>query len=241
MKLKNAQAAMEFLMTYGWAILVVIITIAALGYFGVVNPGKFLPKTCTFVPGLACNGFVVDEYFTTIVLQNSLGKDITITKVNITGTELTGLYQGEREIKNGKETRFSIKHPPKKISQRAKAEVHITYQTKDLLNHTVIGDVSSPIEEFTASNVLGNNAENLMAYWYFGEGEGETAIDLSKNKNTGDCNSPSNCHTWTPNGKFGNALNFTNTQSITVNSNPSINFDNNSQYTWEIWVLGGGS
>ena len=233
---KRAQAAMEFLMTYGWAILIVITTITALSYFGVVNPGKFLPKTCTFVPGLACNGFVVDEYFTTLVLQNSFGKDITITKVNITGTKLTGLYQGEREVKNGKETRFSIKHPPKKVNQKAKAEVHITYQTKDLLNHTIIGDISSSVDKFTASNVLGSNADNLSAYWYFGKGKGNQTIDLSGNENTGSC---TNCPTWTSNNKFGNALKFSSSP-ITVTNNPSIYFDNTSQYTWEIWFLGEG-
>lgn len=37
---KKGQAAMEFLMTYGWAILAAIIAIGVLAYFGVFNPGK---------------------------------------------------------------------------------------------------------------------------------------------------------------------------------------------------------
>ena len=232
---KRAQAAMEFLMTYGWAILVVIITIAALGYFGIVNPGNFLPKTCTFVPGLACTEFVVDEYFTTIVLQNSFGKDITITKVNISGKELNGLYQGERDVRNGKEARFSIKHPPKNINKKAKADVYLTYQTKDLLNHTVIGEISSSIDEFNPKNILGNNADNLLAYWYFGEGEGEEAMDLSGNENTGSCNPDGNCHNWTSNGKFGNAAIFSSSP-LNVGNDNSLDFNNTKEYTWEIWT-----
>lgn len=35
---KKAQAAMEFLMTYGWAILIVLIVLAALFFLGVFNP-----------------------------------------------------------------------------------------------------------------------------------------------------------------------------------------------------------
>ncbi len=35
---------MEFLMTYGWAILVMLIAIGALAYFGVISPEKLLPK-----------------------------------------------------------------------------------------------------------------------------------------------------------------------------------------------------
>ncbi len=44
--MKKGQAAMEFLMTYGWAILVVIIAIGSLWYFGALNPSTFLPNQC---------------------------------------------------------------------------------------------------------------------------------------------------------------------------------------------------
>ena len=37
---RKGQAAMEFLMTYGWAILAAIIAIGVLAYFGVFNPGR---------------------------------------------------------------------------------------------------------------------------------------------------------------------------------------------------------
>ena len=59
MKGRKAQAAMEFLMTYGWAILVVLVAIGALAYFGVLNPSRFLPNSCTLIPGLSCDGFKV--------------------------------------------------------------------------------------------------------------------------------------------------------------------------------------
>lgn len=36
--------AMSFMMTYGWAILIVLIAVASLWYFGVLNPSAFLPK-----------------------------------------------------------------------------------------------------------------------------------------------------------------------------------------------------
>jgi hypothetical protein len=51
---KKAQAAMEFLMTYGWAILVVLAAIGALAYFGVLSPGNLLPEKCEFPSGLTC-------------------------------------------------------------------------------------------------------------------------------------------------------------------------------------------
>ena len=48
---KKAQAAMEFLMTYGWAILVVLVVIGALAYFGVLNPRNLVPNSCKMTAG----------------------------------------------------------------------------------------------------------------------------------------------------------------------------------------------
>jgi uncharacterized protein (UPF0333 family) len=45
---KKGQAAMEFLMTYGWAIVVVLAAIGALAYFGVLSPQKLLPDRTSF-------------------------------------------------------------------------------------------------------------------------------------------------------------------------------------------------
>lgn len=44
---KKAQSAMEYLMTYGWAILIVIIVAAALYALGVFNPATFAGRTST--------------------------------------------------------------------------------------------------------------------------------------------------------------------------------------------------
>ena len=81
---KRGQAALEFLMTYGWAILIVLIAIGALAYFGVLNPQRLLPKSCTLVPGLSCDDFIVNEAGTgTVVLRNGGAKSLTGWKLNI--------------------------------------------------------------------------------------------------------------------------------------------------------------
>ena len=56
MKSFKGQAALEFMMTYGWAILVVLAAIGALSYFGILNPAKFTPDTCLASSGFACPG-----------------------------------------------------------------------------------------------------------------------------------------------------------------------------------------
>lgn len=48
MKFKKSQAALEFLFTYGWAILVILVAIGALAYFGVLSPCKVYPESSDY-------------------------------------------------------------------------------------------------------------------------------------------------------------------------------------------------
>lgn len=89
--MRKGQAAMEFLMTYGWAILVVLIAIGALAYFGVLNPARFLPNSCTLFPGLACTEFKVDDNplgsafgRIDLYIRNGIGDSMAITRVEFT-------------------------------------------------------------------------------------------------------------------------------------------------------------
>lgn len=89
MRQRRAQVAMEFLMTYGWAILIVLTAIAALSYFGVLDLSRFLPERCNFPVGLDCldkpaldttNGVMK------LALKNNLGYDIEIQD-DLSGTD----------------------------------------------------------------------------------------------------------------------------------------------------------
>ena len=40
----KSQAAMEYLMTYGWAILIIALTLAVLYSLGIMNPKNFIPR-----------------------------------------------------------------------------------------------------------------------------------------------------------------------------------------------------
>lgn len=83
--MKKAQAAMEFLMTYGWAILVVLVVIGALGYFGVLSPTALLPEKCMFGVELACKDHRLDSVSgkITMRLQNNLGETMVISKISV--------------------------------------------------------------------------------------------------------------------------------------------------------------
>jgi len=87
--MRKAQAAMEFLMTYGWAILVVLVAIGALAYFGVLSPEKFLPEKCVISTGsgLFCDDFNADSgtgEAITLKIKNILTDSVVIAIDGIT-------------------------------------------------------------------------------------------------------------------------------------------------------------
>ncbi len=56
---KKAQSAMEYLMTYGWAILIIAVILAALDFLGVFNTGTFIGPSCLATPGYLCSNPVM--------------------------------------------------------------------------------------------------------------------------------------------------------------------------------------
>jgi len=56
--MKRGQAAMEFLMTYGWALLIVLVAIAVLASFGVFG-GKGTYEACIMGVGFSCKDFKI--------------------------------------------------------------------------------------------------------------------------------------------------------------------------------------
>jgi uncharacterized protein (UPF0333 family) len=88
MRLKKGQAALEFLMTYGWAILVVLAAIAALAYFGVFSPSRFLPEKCLLPSGLSCIDSAATTTGVTVVIQNAAGFDMSNVVLSLSGAAI---------------------------------------------------------------------------------------------------------------------------------------------------------
>ncbi len=84
MEMKRGQSALEYLVTYGWAILAIVIIAGILWYFGIFNPGKFAgEKQCGGFSAFICQDFKVNTSgWVQIVLNNKVGG--TINAVNIT-------------------------------------------------------------------------------------------------------------------------------------------------------------
>jgi hypothetical protein len=84
--MKKGQAALEFLTTYGWAFLVILVMIGALAYFGVLNPQKYLPEKCIITTGLDCTDWQITKAGTLakVHITNNLGS--TISSITLSST-----------------------------------------------------------------------------------------------------------------------------------------------------------
>ena len=75
------QSAMEYLTTYGWALLIMAVVLAAMFALGVFNPGQFAGQECLLPAGFSClSYFVANNGMLTLNLQQS-----TPTALNVTG------------------------------------------------------------------------------------------------------------------------------------------------------------
>ena len=97
---KRGQAAMEFLMTYGWAILAAVIAIGVLAYFGVFSPGKYVTGNVVVNPPFYISAANAKASYGTdggvqLAVTNNGGEDYGIYSVVIsncgTFTNSTGL------------------------------------------------------------------------------------------------------------------------------------------------------
>ena len=95
---KKSQAALEFLTTYAWAFLVILIMVGALAYFGVLSPSKLLPDRCNFGSEISCdkNRMKVDKTDTgpTMALTNNFGTAVTIADIRVINSNTGGPCDG---------------------------------------------------------------------------------------------------------------------------------------------------
>ncbi len=88
---KNAQSALEYMMTYGWAILIIVIVAAVLYSLGIFNPSSSAGNTASGFGGFTVQqgGFTCNSTGVFLALGNSQGTQVTVLNASITSS--TGL------------------------------------------------------------------------------------------------------------------------------------------------------
>jgi len=84
MKIKKSQIALEFLVTYGWALLAVLVTVGVLVYFGIFNTSRYVDDKCNFGKQIVCEDYILNSSgFLSLKLRNNFGVPINITTIII--------------------------------------------------------------------------------------------------------------------------------------------------------------
>ena len=152
---RKSQAAMEFLMTYGWAILVVLVAIGALAYFGVLSPDRFLPARCQLPAGVACSDFRILEGTTPttgtvdIVLRNGLGFDIgtAAQPVTVSVSGCTVSDTTPNTIANGGVESYQATSCSIVAGQKFSGDINVSYRNVDSgLDHKIQGTITGRSE-----------------------------------------------------------------------------------------------
>lgn len=144
----KGQAAMEFLMTYGWAILVVLVAIGALAYFGVLSPDNFLPKKCTVSPGLACTDHKATSTQLQVVLRNGMGDDLTSVGVYIPecGGATAATPAGDNTLTNGEQDTYTLACSPAITTSKFTGTLNVTYTSSSGITHSDLGSIITQVE-----------------------------------------------------------------------------------------------
>jgi hypothetical protein len=84
--MKKGQAALEYLITYGWGFLVIIVAIGALAYFGLLSPTRYIPARCEFGAQLECVDYqlsvdTANYAHVKIQFRNNFGDDIQLVQL----------------------------------------------------------------------------------------------------------------------------------------------------------------
>ena len=166
---KKSQAALEFITTYGWSILVVLIAVSGLSYFGILNTDLFLPSTCSLTQtGIICTDFAVEDQRVVLVLQNSLGKTITINQVTVANGRIECTNNNSVNLNNNARISEIIFCDIGTANKRFIGVINITYITEERILHKISG--------YLRATVSGNSVPNASV----------AALNL-------DCSVSSNC------------------------------------------------
>lgn len=184
----KSQAALEFIATYMWAVLVILIMIGALAYFGVLSPSKILPERCTMGQGITCiNSRLGRTDIGTgalrLRLRNDAGDSVVITFWNTssdssipftcaakpaTGTWVKG------EVKDFEFTNCNNDEAGIILGEKAKVNVMIRYYqilssiefSKEIQGeiYTTVTSLESLLTQFQCSDGIDNDHNGCIDY-----------------------------------------------------------------------------
>ena len=143
MEKKRAQASMEFLMTYGWAILAAVLAVGVLAYYGVFSPGNTLPNICTLNAPLGCDEYQVNSTGAIVIVRNGAGTSIDVSNFGVTGCTPDATSQ---TIPDGGTYSYYLPCASLTVGEKFSGDVQVTYtRAGKTLDEVSTGDIRAEV------------------------------------------------------------------------------------------------
>lgn len=139
---RKGQAAMEFLMSYGWALIIFLIAISILYYIGFVNIKNLTRESCTMAPGIYCSDFMIDTNSIELLLVNTYSNEFTVENITVGSCQANFGYRMLPQI----EYVFSMPCPVGNRGEIFKGDILITFRSEAGLIKYNKGNVVSIIQ-----------------------------------------------------------------------------------------------
>lgn len=146
MRKKRGQAAMEFLMTYGWAILAAVIVVGVLWYL-IGNPSNLAGDKFQMSKPFVANAMSLNATGVEIELRNGEAESVNVTLINMTDTDCALTPSGGWEIAAGElETVFVTCASGLSSGDRFNSDVVIRYlKANSGVVQTATGQISGTV------------------------------------------------------------------------------------------------
>ena len=129
--MSKSQSALEYMMTYGWAILIIVIVAAVLYSLGIFSPSSSIGTTVTGFPGFQATAICVPNGVLAIKLANGIGYTVNVTGFNVTynGKTIQNEQTGNVGLMgpDASATFFSLSACANASSSRYSSSVTVTY------------------------------------------------------------------------------------------------------------------
>jgi len=143
----KGQAAMEYLMTYGWAILLLVIVLGVLFASGIFTPSQFVREECSFTPDLTClSAQLIDSGpETTLILRvkNNFGYPIKLNKITYTTEDL--------RVSGKKEWQLDLS---KKLNQGETYDIVFSFRGSERPGEGEIKKITAMLSYYTCANEI---------------------------------------------------------------------------------------
>ncbi len=170
LKSKKAQATTEFLMTYGWAIFVILIVVGILIYYGFLNL-RFVHEICVLTPLIYCEDYQVLEREIVIKVKNFYKDPLEQIKVTVKGssdggcTNSVGTTPGPIASEDTSLV-YIYCNTPLTRQKPFKSDLSVEYTPQGKLTHTSQGILASTVQTKSLPTMPGWNILSLPAIPY---------------------------------------------------------------------------